>query len=271
MRSSLIQMMWAADFDESLACDLEENCLEALVLHLPRDSGGELKVESTENGNGSSNDCSQVKHGNMDHSISEDTAMKSVSAYPFCGLTRSFWSRSERMQISTVVSSTKNGDDELPVFCVAAILIMNRLKIIRETRSIDDMIKAVSEREFEVSLKNSGYAQFIPKTESFGAEILVDVLEKGNNKGVTKSVGVVSKWQCFGSQDGEFSCCDIIILMKDEWEISRRQRKKLIPYYGLLDEVDIVNDIHTENVISGALVANKGSHKWSPKCPARAN
>ncbi|XP_058004322.1 uncharacterized protein LOC131168732 isoform X2 [Hevea brasiliensis] len=147
------EMMWAADFDESLACDLEENCLEALVLHLPRDSGGELKVESTENGNGSSNDCSQVKHGNMDHSISEDTAMKSVSAYPFCGLTRSFWSRTERMQISTVVSSTKNGDDELPVFCVAAILIMNRLKIIRETRSIDDMIKIFNDKLPKINVK----------------------------------------------------------------------------------------------------------------------
>jgi len=41
-----------------------------------------------------------------------------------------------------VISSTKNGDDELPVFCVAVILIMNRQKIIKETRSIDDMIKA---------------------------------------------------------------------------------------------------------------------------------
>ncbi|KAF2300311.1 hypothetical protein GH714_011658 [Hevea brasiliensis] len=35
-----VVMMWAADFDESLTCDLEENCLEAVVLQLPRDSGG---------------------------------------------------------------------------------------------------------------------------------------------------------------------------------------------------------------------------------------
>ncbi|EEF28308.1 conserved hypothetical protein [Ricinus communis] len=136
------EMMWAADFDETLAYNLEENCLEALVLPLPRDSGGEMREETTENGNGSSNDGSLSKHGNVEHPASENVAMKSASAYPFCGLTRSFWSRSEPIQISSVVSSTKNGDDELPVFCVAAILIMNRQKIIRETRSIDDMIKA---------------------------------------------------------------------------------------------------------------------------------
>lgn len=135
-------MMWAADFDESMACDLEENCLEALVLHLPGVSGEDIKEESTENGNGNSKDSSQMKHGNVEHSMSDNTGMKSASAHPFCGLTRNFWSKNDRMQISTEVSSTKNGDDELPVFCVAAILIMNRQKIVRETHSIDDMIKA---------------------------------------------------------------------------------------------------------------------------------
>ncbi|XP_043817690.1 small G protein signaling modulator 1 isoform X3 [Manihot esculenta] len=163
------EMMWAADFDESLAFDLEENCPEPLVLHLPRDSGGEIKEESTENGNGKStehgngkstengngcsNDSSQMKHANMDHSMSEDTAMKSALAYPFCGLTRSLWSRSDRMHIGNLVSSTKNGDDELPVFCVAAILIMNRHKIIRETRSIEDMIKIFNDRLPKIHVK----------------------------------------------------------------------------------------------------------------------
>lgn len=133
-------MMWAADFDESLVHDLEENCLEALVLHLPVDSGVEIREENKENGNGSSNNR-EMRHVNSEHSVSENTAIKNASGYPFCGLTRSFWSKSEPIQISTIVSSTKNGDDELPVFCVASILIMNRHKIIRETRSIDDMIK----------------------------------------------------------------------------------------------------------------------------------
>ncbi|KAJ4846695.1 hypothetical protein Tsubulata_027180 [Turnera subulata] len=136
------EMMWAADFDETMTSDLEENCLEALVLHLPKDSDGDIKEESIENGNGSSKDVSHVKHETTDLSLSDDAGMNSASVYPFCGLARNFWSRSNHMQISSIMSSTKNGDDELPVFCVAAILIMNRHKIIRETRSIDDMIKA---------------------------------------------------------------------------------------------------------------------------------
>ncbi|KAG8655426.1 hypothetical protein MANES_04G048209v8 [Manihot esculenta] len=105
----LWEMMWAADFDESFTCDFEENYLEALVLHLPRDSGGEMK------------EIAEIimmvqmmfhRLSMEEHSLSENTAMKSASAYPFCGLTRNFWLRSDRMQISIAVSSTKNGDDD---------------------------------------------------------------------------------------------------------------------------------------------------------------
>ncbi|KAK6255442.1 hypothetical protein SCA6_016747 [Theobroma cacao] len=131
------EMMWAADFDESVTCNLEEICLEALIVQLPRDSGSEIGEENSENGNDGVKDGLQLKH-----SLSENDGIKSASAYPFCGLTRNFWSRNDRLQICNVVSSTRKGDDDLPVFCVAAILIMNRQKIIRETRSIDDMIKA---------------------------------------------------------------------------------------------------------------------------------
>ncbi|KAK9137670.1 hypothetical protein Sjap_008264 [Stephania japonica] len=46
------------------------------------------------------------------------------------------------MHISSVVSSW-NADDELSTFCVGAILILNRQKIIKETNSIDDLIKPV--------------------------------------------------------------------------------------------------------------------------------
>ncbi|XP_065867202.1 uncharacterized protein [Euphorbia lathyris] len=146
------EMMWAADFDESLASHLEENCLEALVVHLPVDTEEEMREESKENGSGSSHDR-EMKHTNNVHSASENTAIKSASAYPFCGLTRGFWSKSEPIQISTILSSTKNGDDELPVFCVASILIMNRQKIIRETRSIDDMIKIFNDKLLTIHVK----------------------------------------------------------------------------------------------------------------------
>ncbi|XVF37644.1 hypothetical protein REPUB_Repub20aG0027300 [Reevesia pubescens] len=130
------EMMWAADFDESVTCDLEEICLEALIVQLPRDSGEEIREENPENGNDGVKGGLQSKH-----SLSENEGIRVASTYNFCGLTRNFWSRNDHLQICSVVSSSRKGNDDLPVFCVAAILIMNRQKIIRETRSIDDMIK----------------------------------------------------------------------------------------------------------------------------------
>lgn len=135
--------MWAADFDESLVNDLDENCLEALMIQLPRDSETEMRDESVESSSGTTKGSIQSNHGNVDCSLSE-IGIKSAMTHNFCGLTRNFWTRNDSMQICTAMLSTKKGDDELPVFCVAAILIMNRQKIIRETRSIDDMIKVGS-------------------------------------------------------------------------------------------------------------------------------
>ncbi|CAI9777055.1 unnamed protein product [Fraxinus pennsylvanica] len=79
--------------------------------------------------------------------------MASASARPFCGLAKNFWSRNDRLQIRTVISS-RNGDDELPVFCVAAILIMNRQKITKETRSIDDLIKIFNDNLLKIRVKS---------------------------------------------------------------------------------------------------------------------
>lgn len=135
-------MMWAADFDESLVHDLEENCLEALVVELPRDSESEMRDESVESSRSTTKGSLRTNHENVDCSVTAENGIKSAATHHFCGLTRNFWSRNSTMQIAAAVSSTKRGDDELPVFCVAAILILNRQKIIRETRSIDDMIKA---------------------------------------------------------------------------------------------------------------------------------
>lgn len=135
--------MWAADFDISLINNLEENCLEALIIRLPRESDAEIREESTENGGGSDlKGGLQPKNGNVEGSMPDNVGVKSVPAHPFCGLTRNFWSRNHHLQNFTVVSSTGSGDDELPVFCVAAILILNHNKIMKETRSLDDMIKA---------------------------------------------------------------------------------------------------------------------------------
>ncbi|CAN1731873.1 Rab GTPase-activating protein 22 [Linum perenne] len=136
------EMMWAADFDESVACNLEKSCLEALMLHLPENTENGTRAESTEIGNDCLTENAETKLGHRDQSKSEINGVKSTLTHPLCGFPRNFWSKGHPMEISTLVSSTKNGDDELPVFCVAAILIMNRHKIIKETRSFEDMIKA---------------------------------------------------------------------------------------------------------------------------------
>ncbi|KAL5990838.1 hypothetical protein ACLOJK_011743 [Asimina triloba] len=135
------EMIWAADFDEAVARELEENCLEPLALQLPRESDAEPVLQAVENGK-SDLKGTQTEHCNIESS-DDDNEMESGSKYPFCGLTRaSFWARHEdRMRISSMTSSTRNGDDELPVFCVASVLIMHRHKIMKRTHSIDDLIK----------------------------------------------------------------------------------------------------------------------------------
>uniref|UniRef100_A0A1J3FXZ0 Small G protein signaling modulator 1 n=1 Tax=Noccaea caerulescens TaxID=107243 RepID=A0A1J3FXZ0_NOCCA len=169
------EMMWAADFDESVAEALENDCLEPLVIQLPRNPEAEVSEETIDNGNGNSTkrEPTTTKSGPISKSsgllsrsgllpksgplpktgspFSDESGMKSSSpssTYHFCGLTRSLWSRNDRTTHvpCVVVSSIKKGDDALPVFCVAAILIMNRHKIIKETRSIDDMIQIFNDK-----------------------------------------------------------------------------------------------------------------------------
>lgn len=134
--------MWAADFDESIAFHLEENCPEILVIQIPKESEAESGEEIFENNNSDSKDDSPSKHGSGERTVSENNGMKLSLAHPFCGLTRNFWSKSNGMHNVNMVSSTRSTVDELPVFCVAAILVMNHQKIIKQTRSIDDLIKA---------------------------------------------------------------------------------------------------------------------------------
>ncbi|MBA0840906.1 hypothetical protein Goarm_003443, partial [Gossypium armourianum] len=142
------EMMWAADFDESASCDLEDICLEALVVQLPRDMGEETREENPESGDDGVKGSLQSKH-----SLSENAGFKSAAAHRFCGLTRNFLSKNNLLQICGLVSSTRKGDDNLPVFCVAAILIMNRQKIIKETHSIDDMIKIFNDKLLKIHVK----------------------------------------------------------------------------------------------------------------------
>ncbi|XP_020884362.1 small G protein signaling modulator 1 isoform X2 [Arabidopsis lyrata subsp. lyrata] len=166
------EMMWAADYDESVAETLENDCLEPLVIQLPRKSEPEVSEESIEDGIGNSTKREPTisKSGPISKSsgllsrsgllpksgplpktagpFSDESEIKAASSsYHFCGLTRSLWSRNDRTtHVPCVVSSIKKGDDALPVFCVAAILIMNRHKIMKETRSIDDMIQIFNDK-----------------------------------------------------------------------------------------------------------------------------
>ncbi|XP_010528529.1 PREDICTED: small G protein signaling modulator 1-like isoform X2 [Tarenaya hassleriana] len=163
------EMIWATDFDESVAGTLESDCLEPLVVELPRQSG-EVVGENIDDASSKTEPISKSgplpksspllmsglssKSGLLPKSgplpktspMSDAAAVKSDSAYHFCGLTGRLWSRNERSQVSSLVSSFRKGDDELPVFCVAAILIMNRHKIMKETCSIDDMINIFNDK-----------------------------------------------------------------------------------------------------------------------------
>ncbi|CAN7138256.1 unnamed protein product [Brassica rapa subsp. narinosa] len=175
------EMMWAADYDETVAETLENDCLEPLVIHLPSKSKSEvseetiydsIKREPATSKSGPISKSSGLlsmsgllpKSGPLPKTtgpLSEESGMKSSSsssssAYHFCGLTRSLWSRNDRTTTThapCVVSSIRKGDDALPVFCVAAILIMNRHKIMKETRSIDDMIQIFNDKVLVFSVR----------------------------------------------------------------------------------------------------------------------
>ncbi|KAK4254827.1 hypothetical protein QN277_007914 [Acacia crassicarpa] len=165
---SMWEMMWATDFDESLVHDLEGKCLEALVIKLPEDLGHEMKgeianindgVRSGSQSNNSEIDSSaksglQSNHGNIDHSAC-DSKLKLLSSHTFCGFTRNFWSRNAQIEMSIISSLSRKENEELPIFCVAAILVINRQKIIRETHSFDDMIKMFNDKMLKINVKSA--------------------------------------------------------------------------------------------------------------------
>ncbi|CAA7396631.1 unnamed protein product [Spirodela intermedia] len=144
------EMMWAADFDEAGALALNENGLQPLTLQLSSDPDG-AGTEAREGGR-----KNLPEHGSDGNSPPQDNEERSVSRNSFCGLARaSFWARHDHMgEICTAsTTGTKIGCDELPVFCVAAILIINRLKITRETQSSDDMIKIFNDKLLKINVK----------------------------------------------------------------------------------------------------------------------
>lgn len=147
------EMMWAADFDESLAWDLDQNCLEPLMVQLPEDSSPHTGDETNECDDGSTKGQPERKHA-ADHSVLENPRMKPAeSNHSFCGLTRNLWSQNDRMNKHTGVSVVRSREDQLPVFMVAAILILNRHKLIKETHSIDDLIKIFNDNLLKIKVR----------------------------------------------------------------------------------------------------------------------
>ncbi|XP_020245903.1 small G protein signaling modulator 1-like isoform X2 [Asparagus officinalis] len=147
------EMMWAADFGEAMAQQLEENCLEPLVLQLRKSSSADLREGKSENGKRKYKSPKR-EQGHDDSCSPYSNGLRSISNHPFCGLTKAtFWVKDNQLHGCTTAGSTRNGDDELPVFCVAAILILNRQKIMRQTRSIDDVIKIFNDNELKIKVK----------------------------------------------------------------------------------------------------------------------
>ncbi|URE32527.1 TBC domain containing protein [Musa troglodytarum] len=131
-------MMWAADFDESLCQRLETICLKPLFVQLRESSSGQMRSDETE--------CSKKKHKARSRCSSGESfpqysnGTRPISIRPFCGLSSAnCWTENDQLQPCSMFASTRNSSDGLPVFCAAAILIINRQKIMRETHSIDDM------------------------------------------------------------------------------------------------------------------------------------
>ncbi|XP_074578249.1 rab GTPase-activating protein 22-like isoform X1 [Curcuma longa] len=147
------EMMWAADFDEALCEKLEKACLEPLVLKHRNNTGGD--VRSNISGNNKRKLKKKHSRSKNDESLARNSnGAKSISLGPFCGLpTANCWAETDQLQPCSLSVPTRNSDDELQVFCVAAILIINRQKIMRETHSIDDVIKIFNDNMLKIHVK----------------------------------------------------------------------------------------------------------------------
>ncbi|XP_038989602.1 small G protein signaling modulator 1-like [Phoenix dactylifera] len=147
------EMVWAADFDEALTRQLEENCLDPLVLNFRDNSQVAIKAEHMENGKRKFKSM-QPQRRNGKAWAPYSIGVRSISGHPLCGLTKAnFWSRHDQLQPHNTTASMRKGDDGLPVFCVAAILVINRQKIMRETHSFDDIIKMFNDNMLKINVK----------------------------------------------------------------------------------------------------------------------
>ncbi|EFH54537.1 RabGAP/TBC domain-containing protein [Arabidopsis lyrata subsp. lyrata] len=144
------EMMWAADFDESFAETLEKDCLKPLVVQLPKRSGVDMGDHKIDDGNGTTTNCEPTSKCDR---TSKSSLLSKSGLLPESGPLPKTGPLSDGTGMKPAVSSCGKGDDPLPVFCVAAILIMNRHKIMKETHSIDDMIKIFNDKLLAIRVR----------------------------------------------------------------------------------------------------------------------
>lgn len=160
------EMMWAADFNQAMALSLDFNCLDALELRL---SPINLLSES-----GRSDDHSisvppsmafSAQYGSPPREFSSDMSIPNSGAFavnflgrgPLCGLRPGGLLMKSRHRLPLFSSTLleRNGDEELSVFCVAAILVQNRSKLFRDIQCMDDAIKTFNEMKLIIQVHSS--------------------------------------------------------------------------------------------------------------------
>jgi len=148
-------MMWAADFDEEAIRRLEENCLGPLLVDPRTDLSCEVKEVARMNSSTRRKSKTRKSHrrnGEICGACHPGT--RSSTRNHLCGLSgATIWARPQQMPQLSANVLARSGDDELPIFCVAAILIINRHRIIRGTRSIDDAIKMFNDNVLKINVK----------------------------------------------------------------------------------------------------------------------
>ncbi|XP_024542175.1 small G protein signaling modulator 2 [Selaginella moellendorffii] len=148
------EMMWAADFDHAMLWSFESEPLEPLQIKPPSRSLLERIQED---------DCmdyywTKISPFTSPLPASEDPLSQSSkityeSKSPLCGLVTS-WPNFGRHRIRSGMSFGRNGDSEISVFVVAAIVVINREKFLKEARSMDDVIKMFNEIQLKIQVRS---------------------------------------------------------------------------------------------------------------------
>ncbi|XP_024534015.1 small G protein signaling modulator 2 isoform X1 [Selaginella moellendorffii] len=147
------EMMWAADFDNGISWALEYHCPELLIVKDPTPVDETLPEDDSK----AMSPLYTFQDQSLDTSPLEDNdRVGYLSRSPLCGLRAgNFWPRHSRHKIRTVSSLLgKTGDDELSVFVVAAILVLNRTRFMKDVHSMDDAIKAFNEIQMKIKVRS---------------------------------------------------------------------------------------------------------------------